>query len=552
MARLKEVGAAVAAERKALAEDQQKWTADRDDTIRVRDHSAAELDDPPRPGPELHRQAAAILEHLAAARDVLKGQLAELHAFAGTSRTELDAARGEIRLREQAFEQARDEHRLAVSAFRQQCLEWQAKIADLKTAMTHGTERLEAKKSSADAAAYKAEEATRELFRQQELLKQERSHVEARRSEVEHHLGDMREWYRRKLRELAAAKADLAAEPENPAFADARPEPHDQQLGDLLKSLDLVDADTLQMLWAEARRQRRTLRQVLLASGTITLYQLALIEAGNLDGLALGRFRTIDRLRATPRETAYRVFDPERAAEPSRGLVVLRLLSDAEMQDAVRPDEFRQRFALLSAAADPHLVNVLDVLDVNGRAAAVTEWVAGLPGGDWPAVSPGVWLRLLAACAQGLAALHRVGLPHGRLTSDAVLLTPTGEVKIQDGGFPDWLAGNAPAASEAADLRMLGQLAVGWAFRPAPERRGKKTKPFPEALLNPRPSTRSRLGLPMADEVAFGPGYQTADELLGDLHRLFQAYPCPPDDWHRLLDHAASHLGTAQLLRKAG
>ena len=40
----------------------------------------------------------------------------------------------------------------------------------------------------------------------------------------------------------------------------------------------------------------------------------------------------------------------------------------------------------LAAAADPHLVNVLDVLDVNGRTAAVVEWAAGLPGGDWPAV----------------------------------------------------------------------------------------------------------------------------------------------------------------------
>ena len=65
-------------------------------------------------------------------------------------------------------------------------------------------------------------------------------------------------------------------------------EPADRQLGDLLHSLELVDSDTLQALLQEARRQRRSLRQLLLAGGYLTLYQMALIETGNLDGLVLG------------------------------------------------------------------------------------------------------------------------------------------------------------------------------------------------------------------------------------------------------------------------
>jgi hypothetical protein len=539
VARLREVGAAVATERKTLADDRAKWTSERDSVVHLRNLSAAELDDLRRQVPELHSLATATLGQLTAAREVLRGQLAELHAFA-------EASRAEIRQREEGIEKARDEHRLAVSGFRQQVLEWQAKVGDLKASLSHGADRLDAKKSVADAAARKAEDATRELLRQQELLKEERSQVEARRTEVERHLGDLREWYRRKLRDLAAAKADLAEAPPNPALAAAQPDPGDRQLGDLLRSLDLVDADTLQALWAEARRQRRTLRHVLLSSGTVSLYQLALIEAGNLDALALGPFRVVDRLRATPRETVYRVSDPD------RGLVVLRVLSDAEMQDAVRPDEFRQRFALLVAATDPHLVNVLDVLDVNGRAAAVVEWAAGLPGGDWPAVPPGVWLRLVAGAAQGLAALHRVGLAHGRLTSDAVLLTTAGEVKLQDGGLPDWLAGAARGSGESADLRMLGQLALGWATRPPADARRKKTRPFPDALLNLARRLEADAGSPMADEVPLGAGYASADDLVADLHRLFAAYPCPADDWNRLLEHVAEHHSPGQPLRKAG
>src|SRR5205823_11007817 len=89
----------------------------------------------------------------------------------------------------------------------------------------------------------------------------------------------------------------------------------DYQLGETLRTLQLVDADALTALLAEARRQRRSLRQVLLASGAVTLYQLALIEAGNVDGLMLGPVRVIDRLRMTSLETVYRVFDPRRGTE---------------------------------------------------------------------------------------------------------------------------------------------------------------------------------------------------------------------------------------------
>src|SRR5262249_17371599 len=135
------------------------------------------------------------------------------------------------------------------------------------------------------------------------------------------------EWYRKKLRELAAGKAVSESEPPplklhepgnapvanppgSPEFDELNP--GDRQLGELLRSHGLVDAETLTALWREATRQRRTLRQVLLSSGAITLYQLALIEAGNLDALMVGRFRVIDRLRVTSHEAIYRVFDPSR------------------------------------------------------------------------------------------------------------------------------------------------------------------------------------------------------------------------------------------------
>src|SRR6202040_1954689 len=116
-------------------------------------------------------------------------------------------------------------------------------------------------------------------------------------------------------------------------------EPGDRKLGDLLRALNLVEPDTLKSLLVEARRQRRSLRQVLLSGGYLTLYQMALIETENLDGLVLGVLRVIDRLRVTGHEAVYRVFDPRHGRE-----AILRHLAEAELEVAGHADQFRDGF----------------------------------------------------------------------------------------------------------------------------------------------------------------------------------------------------------------
>ena len=161
-----------------------------------------------------------------------------------------------------------------------------------------------------------------------------------KRVEVDKHLGDMRDWYKQKFREVAETRWSKYRN-ENPGTGDsgilklpardletvAVPEsagviaeailsmpsdldPADRKLGELLRSLDIIDRESLNVLWEDAKRQRRTLRHVLLSGGYLTLYQLALIESGNLNALMLGRFRVIDRLLSTQRESVYRVYDP--------------------------------------------------------------------------------------------------------------------------------------------------------------------------------------------------------------------------------------------------
>ena len=174
---------------------------------------------------------------------------------------------------------------------------------------------------------------TQRLTEHAESLQEQQRNVDQRRTEIDRHLGDMQAWYRGKLRELAGVPLTGATPIEPPPpleTADAEgivptgrnilsitgsADPGDQKLGQVLRDLQLIDADTLGALLAEARRQRRSLRQVLLASGVITLYQLALIEAGNVDGLVLGPVRIIERVRHNALETVYRVYDPRRGVE---------------------------------------------------------------------------------------------------------------------------------------------------------------------------------------------------------------------------------------------
>ena len=122
-----------------------------------------------------------------------------------------------------------------------------------------------------------------------------------------------------------------------------------------------------------------------MSGGYLTLYQLALIEAGNLNALVLGRFRVIDRLQSTPRESVYRVFDPRQtpdgnwsAANTPAATKMLRLLGEAETADPVRPDEYRQRFAALRELAHPNVAATLETPEILGRPGRRARVAAGV------------------------------------------------------------------------------------------------------------------------------------------------------------------------------
>jgi hypothetical protein len=308
-------------------------------------------------------------------------------------------------------------------------------------------------------------------------------------------------------------------------------EPGDRKLGDLLQSLELVDADTLHALLLQARRQRRSLRQLLLAGNYLTLFQLALIEAGNLEGLALGPVRVIDRVHAGAAELRYRVFDPRRSQE-----ALFRHLSEEVADDPVRPDEFRQRFNALAAVKHPHVASTYEVFELAGRPAALQEWLTGVPSNDWPSAvlagAPGVLYRLLSQAALSLQTIHEAGIVHGRLEPGSFVLTPSGLIKLVGAGEPSWLTDsqaveNAGEPSVEMDLAAFGQVVRLWLT--AALKRGKKSRQLPEGFF----TVLERL---VSDDPAVR--FTSASEVLQVLDEAGADVPPNATAWERFVQQA--------------
>jgi DNA repair exonuclease SbcCD ATPase subunit len=526
--------------------------------------------------PDAELRAGAAVERMSHAREQLRSHLDEIHKYVRACHDELADLRGKLQSdadqlthQEAELRRQQDEHRLSVVAFKQQMIEWQGQITEAQRAMSRDETRLARKNAQADERVKAIEEQSQRLVKQAEVLHGQERDVAERRHEMDRHLGDMREWYRKKLRELAGiplvppvvgtdVEPTILPAPIVPAVEETSEDGEsgivptgrsilsiasavdagDAKLGQVLRDLQLVEPDTLTALLAEARRQRRSLRQVLLASGVITLYQLALIEAGNLSGLVLGPVRIIDRVRTSAHESVYRVFDPRRGVE-----AVLRHLGEAVMSDPIKPDEFRQLFDQ-ARLNDPHVANTLEVLDLAGRPAVVQEWLTGLPSSDWPplAAAPGVCHRLLTQAAQGLAAVHKAGMVHGHLSDGLLLLTGDGVLKICGLGEPSWLIGVQPEEEPTPrdDLRAVGKIAAGWCT-PSGVRKGPKTKPLPDALV----SILYRL-------TADGdPGYRNVAELLGDLQQAATDIPANSEAWERLLKYVRENGDAEAALRQS-
>lgn len=562
--KIKDEAAETDAARHNLEEEMARWRAEQQQVLSATQKSQVELDACreeaaalQRQLPEMELQAKEAADRLAQAREQLREHLAEMHGYARQGHEDMQSLRNQIageadqvRQQEQTLVKARHEHRLAVAGFRQQLIEWQGQITQMKRTIATGETRLQFRQAEVDEKAKKIDLTSARLARQAEELTEQQKQVTQRRGQVEKHLVDMREWYRSKLKELAENKdRDSTDDGDNsePGSGSAAVrtlamtgeiDGGDRKLGELLRSLELVDGETLSSLLVEARRQKRSLRHVLLATGCLTFYQLALIEGGNLDALVLGPTRVIDRLRVTPKEAVFRVYDPRRSREG-----ILRHLTETEAAVPGRSEEFRHRFAQVVPVQHPHVAATFEVFDVAGRPAVLQESTTGLASCDWPALAavPGVWFRLLSQAAVGIQAAHQAHVMHGHLHAGLILLTADGTVKLCGFGEPHWLAEAEEAAAAtpdvASDLAALGRIAAGWSV--AGRARGSRARPLPEALQTILYRLQSSGPDRLTDAAAL---LEALDKASGDV-------PANPEAWDRLLRHVRDQVAVDSQLR---
>ncbi len=410
--------------------------------------------------PDLMAGAENCLSRLLGARDLLQEHLREFHDYAKIAREELELLLKESRDQQNRTQdseskiiKAREEHRLSIASFKQQLIEWQHNLIEIKLALQTGESELERKQAKFETQAQILQQQTDNLSKKEHNLREKEGEVLAQTKEVHRHLDDMRAWYRNKIKDLSGtisnslasgyfdnALSSLGLSQDNRPQSVPEPiEPSDNKLGNQLISLGLVESDTLITLMAEAQKTRKSLRQALLNGGYLTFYQLALIEAGNINGLMIDRFRVIDKLPSTSKEYIFQVFDPIRKTE-----CLLRHLSESELSDPYHPDEFRQRF---SAAINLHHENVAstyEVLEIQGRPAVLVELIQGINQSEWASVhdKPDVWLNLVLQTISGLASIHGAGLVYGPIYQSSLIITGEGCIKWIGVGCPTWLFSN--------------------------------------------------------------------------------------------------------------
>jgi WD40 repeat protein len=176
-----------------------------------------------------------------------------------------------------------------------------------------------------------------------------------------------------------------------------------------------------------------------------------------------------------------RVFKARQLA--TNRLVAVKLLLAGEYAGGTTRERFRVEIEATARLSHPHIVQVFEAGEVDGREFLTCEYMAGgslaarLDGTPWDAPRAA---RLLVSVTSGVAAAHSAGIIHRDLKPSNILLTQDGTPKVADFGVakrldehdnspthtgailgtPSYMApeqvGGAKSAGPAADVYSLG------------------------------------------------------------------------------------------------
>ena len=172
----------------------------------------------------------------------------------------------------------------------------------------------------------------------------------------------------------------------------------------------------------------------------------------------VGPYRIVERLGAGGMGEVYLADDTRLGRQ-----VALKRLTDPSLGDAAARVRILREAGAAATLNHPNVAAVYDVLDSDGRAYIVMEYVAGESLADQlhrrGALSPDHVVQIGLQLCDGLAEAHRHGIIHRDLKPANVRVTPDGRAKVLDFGLarrPAALAAATPGGAHAGVAESLG------------------------------------------------------------------------------------------------
>jgi eukaryotic-like serine/threonine-protein kinase len=170
----------------------------------------------------------------------------------------------------------------------------------------------------------------------------------------------------------------------------------------------------------------------------------------------LGIYKVLDRIGTGS------IGDVYRARDTRLGRTVAIKVVKAEIAgDPVRRARFLQDARAATALSHPSIAALYEIGEDQDQLFLAFEFV---PGETLHAVmdgrpmNPKRALEFATQMADALADAHAADFVHGDLTSDQVIVTPKGRVKILDFGFSAWTDADARRGDHQSDICSLGML----------------------------------------------------------------------------------------------
>ncbi|MCA9709103.1 MAG: protein kinase, partial [Myxococcales bacterium] len=175
---------------------------------------------------------------------------------------------------------------------------------------------------------------------------------------------------------------------------------------------------------------------------------------GRGHGLRIGRYRVERRIGVGGMGEVYLAVDEELG----RRVAVKRVRASSTGEH--HQERLRREARALARLSHPHVVQVYEVGEHEGRPFVAMEYVDGQTLGQWLAREPRPWravVQIFLRAGRGLAAAHEAGLIHRDFKPDNVLLGRDGSVRVADFGLV--LAGELPPPADERDDRAPTTLA---------------------------------------------------------------------------------------------